>query len=152
MKSAENFIGILDALRSEDVDFIIIGGIAVILHGMPRFSEDVDIVIKMTEENISRIRKALNLLYSDKDIKEITFNELENYSVLRYISPNNDVIDIIGNLGEAYNFENIAYEHIEFEGRKFKVATVESLISMKSNTNREKDNLDLLFLRTKLNK
>lgn len=72
MKSAENFIGILDALRSEDVDFIIISGIAVILHGMPRFSEDVDIVIKMTENNICRIRKVLNLLYDDKDIKEST--------------------------------------------------------------------------------
>ncbi|MDT3740854.1 MAG: nucleotidyl transferase AbiEii/AbiGii toxin family protein [Candidatus Kapabacteria bacterium] len=147
MKRLEDFIKILEALRIEDVDFILIGGIAVIIHGFPRFSEDVDIVIKMNEDNIAKIRNALLKLYKDEDIKEITFDELSSYSVLRYISPNEDIIDIIGNLGESYNFNNIDFTEIEIEGKYYKVATPKVLIDMKSNTYREKDKTDLLFLK-----
>ena len=146
MSEISDFYRILEAFQKENVDFIIIGGIAVILHGMPRASEDLDIIIKMETGNISRIRAALRKLFNDDDIKEITFEELHDYSVLRYVSPNDDMIDIISNLGEAFNYENVKYKIMEIEGNRFKVASIKSLIDMKSGTLREKDNLDLLYL------
>ena len=146
MTEIKQILSIVDALQREGVDLIIIGGIAVILYGMPRTSEDIDIIIKMNEQNISLIRSALNKLYDDNEIKDITFEELSNYAVLRYISPNNDIIDLISNLGEAYDYNNIECNTVELEGIKFKVATPKALIQMKSITYKEKDKLDLLFL------
>jgi len=147
MSEINNIIKIAQSLLNEGVDFIIIGGIAVILHGMPRVSEDLDIIVKLNSDNIQRIRKSLTSLFNDEDIKEITLDEIENYSVLRYISPDNDILDVIGNLGEMYNFDNVEYNYIEINGHSFKVASPKALIQMKTNTYREKDKLDLLFLK-----
>ena len=147
MTEINNLLSVVEALQKEGVDFIIIGGIAVIIYGMPRVSEDIDIIIKMNEQNIRLIRSALSKLFEDNDIKEITFDELRNYAVLRYISPNNDIIDIISNLGETFKYSNIEYNIIDINGHQFKVATPKALIQMKSTTYREKDELDLLFLK-----
>jgi len=147
MSEINNIFKIAQSLLNEGVDFIIIGGIAVILHGMPRVSEDLDIIVKLNSDNIQRIRKSLLSLFNDKDIKEITLDEIENYSVLRYVSPENDILDIIGNLGEMFNYDNVEFNNIEINGYSFKVATPKALIQMKANTYREKDKLDLLFLK-----
>jgi len=147
MSELNNILKIIEQLEKEQVDFIIIGGMAVILYGMPRTSEDLDILIKMKNDNIQKIRKALANIFSDDEIKEITIDELKNYAVIRYISPENDIVDIVANLGEAFYYENIEFREMELEGIKVKVATPKSLIEMKSNTYREKDKLDLLFLK-----
>lgn len=147
MSEVKNILRIAEALLNEGVDFIIVGGIAVILYGMPRVSEDLDIIVKLNQENIEKIKNSLLKIFNDNDIKEISLEEIENYSVIRYVSPNNEILDIIGNLGEMFNFENIEYKLIEIDGNKFKVATPSTLIKMKSNTYREKDSLDLLFLK-----
>jgi predicted nucleotidyltransferase len=152
MSDLNHIFSVLEALVSEGVDFIVIGGIAVILHGMPRVSEDLDLVIKMNPENIKKIRKALNSIFIDDEIREITFSELKSYSIIRYISPDDDVIDLIANLGEAFDFNNIEYLTLEIEGVKVKIATPKALINMKTNTNREKDTLDLLYLRELIKK
>ncbi|NLO18334.1 MAG: hypothetical protein GX121_00395, partial [Ignavibacteria bacterium] len=78
--------------------------------------------------------------------------ELKNYAVIRYISPDNDIIDIVANLGEAFHYENIEFKEMEIEGIKVKVATPKALINMKSSTYREKDKLDLLFLKELIKK
>jgi len=44
------------------------------------------------------------------------------------------MIDFISNLGEAFNYNNIEYKIMEIEGYKFKVASINSLIDMKSST------------------
>ena len=152
MSELSNILKIIEQLEKEQVDFIIIGGMAVILYGMPRTSEDLDILVKMKSENIQKIRNALSNIFSDSEIKEITFNELKNYAVIRYISPDNDIIDIVANLGEAFHYENIEFKEMEIEGIKVKVATPKALINMKSSTYREKDKLDLLFLKELIKK
>ncbi|NLO19672.1 MAG: nucleotidyl transferase AbiEii/AbiGii toxin family protein, partial [Ignavibacteria bacterium] len=81
MSELSNILKIIEQLEKEQVDFIIIGGMAVILYGMPRTSEDLDILVKMKSENIQKIRNALSNIFSDSEIKEITFNELKNYAV-----------------------------------------------------------------------
>ena len=143
---------IFKAFQNEGVDFIVIGGIAVILYGMPRVSEDLDLVVNMNNENIENIRKALNSLYNDDNIKEITFYELKNYSVLRYISPDDNIINLIANLGEAFDFNNIEFSIMEIEGKKIKIATPKALLTMKSLTFSEKDKLDILFLKELIKK
>ncbi len=147
MTEINNILRIIDALEKEGVDFIIIGGIAVILYGMPRTSEDLDIIIKMTEENVARIRAALSKIFDDNEIKEITYNDLKSYAVVRYISPENDIVDIISNLGEMYDYDKIDFEVLEIDKVRLKVAAPKSLYFMKSNTYREKDIQDLAFLK-----
>ncbi len=50
---------IIDALNKKGVDFMIIGGYAVIFHGYVRNTKDLDILIRPTAENSRRAVSAL---------------------------------------------------------------------------------------------
>lgn len=50
---------LLERLDDEAVQYILIGGIAVILHGHPRFTADLDLCYARTPENGSRLVRAL---------------------------------------------------------------------------------------------
>ncbi|MBN2091162.1 nucleotidyltransferase [candidate division KSB1 bacterium] len=140
------FLKLLKALEAHQVEYVLIGGVAVIIHGMERLTRDIGLFIQNTPANIRNLQKALQSLYHDDSINEITVSELEMYSVIRYGTPGDFYIDIITRLGEAIAFEEIKYEIIEYEGIGVKIASPESLYLMKKNTYREKDKLDIIFL------
>ena len=47
------------SLRSHDVRYLIIGGIAAVLHGVPRVTFDLDLLIEATPGNTKRLLAAL---------------------------------------------------------------------------------------------
>lgn len=146
----EKFLSVLNALQQEGVDYVLIGGFAVVLHGSSRFTEDMDIFIRNTEKNIERLRKALNSVFNDDSISEITSQEIQNYAVIRYGTAEDFYIDIIGSIGEKFSYDDILSEEIIVEGVKIKIATVESLYKLKEKTFGAVDQNDLLFLAEKL--
>lgn len=48
------------SLRSHDVKYVVIGGIAAVLHGVPRATFDLDILIEATPENARRLLDAFH--------------------------------------------------------------------------------------------
>lgn len=152
MDHFEKFLQVIEALENESVDYVLIGGFAVVLHGFPRLTQDIDFFIKPTEENISKLNKALRSVFHDPAIDEISLDELRRYPVIRYGTPDGFSIDLIVNIGEAFSFDDIDYEHREIEGCMIKIATPKSLLSMKKNTYREIDQLDMQFLYDKIEK
>ncbi len=146
----DKFLSLLKALQAEKVDYVLIGGLAVVLHGSPRLTEDIDIFVRNTEQNINKLRKALSSIFNDESIHEITTSELTQYAVIRYSAPDDILIDIIANLGERFSFEDIISEEIEVEGNIVRIATLESLYKLKANTYRAVDQEDLFFISHKL--
>lgn len=142
----KKFLKVLEAIGREGVDYILIGGFAVIMHGMPRLTQDLDIFVKMTPGNIGKLRKALNSVFKDESINEITIEELEQYSVIRYGSPDGFYIDIMARLGEAATYDDLEYEILEMEGVSIKIATPETLFNLKKDTVRPEDKRDAFFL------
>jgi hypothetical protein len=53
-----DFIEFIDHLNKSDVEYILVGGMAVILHGYVRTTGDMDIWVKKTPENYKRIINA----------------------------------------------------------------------------------------------
>ena len=53
---------IVSALRSADVRYLIVGGLAVAAHGHGRATFDIDLVVQLLPENIARGMKALESL------------------------------------------------------------------------------------------
>jgi hypothetical protein len=142
-----DFMQVLEAFWKQEVDYILIGGVAVIFYGLQRLTRDIDIFIKMDIKNIEQLRKALYMVYEDSSIEEITFNELNNYPVIRYGTPNGFYIDIISRLGEVATYEELKYEVIDCQGIKIRVATPETLYKLKKDTVRHKDRGDAIFLK-----
>jgi predicted nucleotidyltransferase len=145
------FLEVIDALEKEQVDYILIGGFAVVLYGMPRATQDLDIFIKFREDNVVRLQKALHNVFNNKNVYEITFTELQSYQVIRYGADEGFYIDILSKIGTAFSYEDISYEVINVEGHQIKIASVETLCKLKENTYRAIDKADLIFLKKLLN-
>ena len=131
MDHFRDFLKVLKAMDDEGVDYILIGGFAVILHGLPHFTTDMDFFIKMRLKNVLKLRKALYSVFADSDIEEITFDELIKYPVIRYGTPDGFHIDIMAQLGEVATYNDLKYEVMEIEGQKIRVATAETLLKLK---------------------
>jgi hypothetical protein len=54
--------GILRALDDHDVEYVVIGGLAVQTHGHPRTTQDLDLVPEPSRANLARLRDALTAL------------------------------------------------------------------------------------------
>lgn len=80
----DRFVEIAQAFQREGVQYILIGGVAVNLHGIIRATEDVDFFIRPDEENIERMKAALRSLWDDPTIDEIQASEFAGeYPTLR---------------------------------------------------------------------
>ena len=141
----KEFIKVLKALYENDVEYILIGGVALILHGMERLTRDVDLFIKMTPENIHNLRNALKFIYEDDSIDEITFDELKKYQVIRYGTPDGFYIDLMAKIGTAFSYEDISYKIIDYEEIKIKIATPETLFKLKNIQSAKRTHGTLVF-------
>jgi len=146
----QRFIQILKAFAGKGVEYTLIGGVAVVLHGFPRLTEDIDILLKADAQNIEKLKSALEVVFDDPSVEKIGLSDLKNYSVVRYGTPDGFYIDLIASLGKVANYGNVASEEINIEGVKIKVATAEALYGLKKESLRPKDQNDVLFLKGKL--
>lgn len=142
----DEFLKIFDAFDKAQVDYILIGGVAVVLNGFERLTNDMDVFVEVIPQNIEKLKNALLTLYKDDSINEIRQNDFDSYPVIRYGTPNGFYIDIIGKLGEMVKYKDLQYETMNIQGVNIKVATPETLYKLKKDTLREKDKIDAHFL------
>ncbi len=88
---------VLAAFEDEGLEYTIIGAVALNLQGLARATEDLDIFVAPTEENIRRLRAALKTVFDDPHIEEITAEDLlGDYPAVQYVPPDGDLhIDIL---------------------------------------------------------
>jgi len=136
-------------LNKQGVEYIVVGGIALALHGLVRATEDIDIFIKPSSENIARLKNSLRSLWNDSAIDDISSDDLlGEYPTIRYGSPDESIsIDILTKLGEVFTYEDLEAELLEMQGVPVRVATIDTLIRMKKDTVRLQDKADVEALR-----
>ncbi len=142
----DKFLRIIDTINRYEVEYIVIGGVAMISHGMPRLTQDLDLLLKLTKDNVDKLRNALFSIYNDNEIEEITYDELMQYSVIRYGTPDGFYLDIMARIGEESDYYSIKREKKEIEGVTIQLASAESLFKLKKDTVRPEDKRDALFL------
>jgi predicted nucleotidyltransferase len=143
----DKFNQVISTFNNHKVEYILIGGYAVILYGYLRGTEDIDFFVNPTEENFLNLRSALHELFQDNSIEELTLKDSMQYSVTRYNTPDGFFIDIITTLGAAFHYNDIKFNELQNEqGTRVRIADIESLIEMKKSTFREKDIEDIFFL------
>jgi len=141
------FLDIVRALSAEDVDYILIGGFAVILHGLFRLTADIDIFVKPEAENVERLKKALRKVFPAEDeIDSLSLRDLQDYAVVRFGTADDFYIDLIAGIGEMFRYEDLECEVREVAGARVRIATPETLLRMKKDTVRPEDKRDARFL------
>jgi len=140
---------VIARLNDEGVDYVVIGGVAINLHGLVRATEDLDVFVRPEAGNIASLRRALKRVWNDPEIDKITAEDLcGDYPAIRYGPPDDALpLDILTRLGERVCFDDLEHEVIEVEGVGVRVATPETLIWMKADTVRPRDHADAAALR-----
>ena len=79
MEVQKDFREFLALLNEHKVKFIIVGGYALAYHGAPRFTGDIDVLLKPDQENAKRILNALaDFGFSSLDITIDDFQNQDN--------------------------------------------------------------------------
>lgn len=153
MEIDKAFVEICREFNKNGVKYVVIGGFAMIMHGLPRTTVDIDFFIDNTPENIEKIKQALKTVFNDEMVDEITANDMEKYSVVRYGTSEGFYIDFISRLGTVASFTDVANENdiFEIEDIEIPVCNVDVMMRLKQ-TVRHKDLADLEFLRYKKGK
>lgn len=147
----DKFLEVLRALAREGVDYVLVGAVALGVHGIVRATEDVDLFVRPDGENVERLKRALRSVWDDPDIAGITADDLAGeYPTVRYGPPGEGfVIDLLSRLGSAFAFEDLESEMVSVEGVPARVATPATLYRMKRGTLRPIDQADAAALREK---
>jgi hypothetical protein len=139
---------LLRALAGNAVDFVVVGGLAGLLHGSAYPTFDLDIVYSRDRENISRITAALRevgvkLRGAPDDLPfqldERTIENGSNFTFDTRFGP----FDILGHADGMPPYEDLRANSklTSLDGIEVRVASLDDLIAMKRAANRTKDKL-----------
>jgi hypothetical protein len=140
-------------LLKHEVQFVLIGGYAAIVHGSPMQTRDVDICYAREDENLERLARALRELKAtlrgappdlpfQLDAKALKEGDHFTFSTLA------GPLDCLGTPAGTTGFGDLdsAATDEELDGMRIRVAALEDLMRMKRAAGRTKDKLALEWL------
>ncbi len=144
-----DFLDFLELLDKYNVDYLLVGGYAVILHGFGRSTGDLDLWINQNSENYIKLQQVYNdfgaPIFSIEDFES---NKFDVWSI--GIEPRKiEILTNVSGLNFAESTRNCNWLELE----KFKVPYIDfdDLMKNKKATGRYKDLADIEQL-SKLNK
>lgn len=137
---------LLANLARAEVKFIVVGGVAVALNGFVRTTEDVDILIERTPDNIRRLLGAL-AEFGEGHARELTARDFDSVEgAVRIIEEFPlDVFTVLS--GQTYEQLIAQAKQTRIDQLELRYLNAESLIAMKEGSQREKDWIDVSALR-----
>ena len=138
---------LLKLLLENEIDFVLIGGFAAVVHGSTLVTQDLDICSSMSIENIEKLRLIL------KDYNPVhRMNRKANLSFLDhpktveglnniYLDTDLGILDILSATQPAGDFKTIKKNSIQINiyGHTCNVISIDDLIKVKSAMKRPKD-------------
>ncbi len=142
---------VLASLLAEDVDFVVIGSMAMAAQGLPRATHDLDLFVAPEIDNLEALKRALHAHFEDPNVEQIDAEELAGaYPAVEYVPPHGRFsMDILTRLGEAFSWLDLAAgsEEVDLGDLVIRVATPEMLYRMKKDTVRPQDRADAARIR-----
>lgn len=146
---------ILRVLVGHRVDFIVVGGLAAVIQGVPVVTFDLDIVYARDPDNVARLSAALVAL--DAEFRDDPRRLRPNRSHLesaghKLLKTKHGVLDVLGTIEEKTTYEDVLPDSEEksVSGMNVRVLSLERLIVVKRALTRPKDRLMLQVLEATL--
>jgi len=153
------FEPVLAALGAADVRFVVVGGVAVVLHGHPRMTADLDLVIDLATEPAGRAIAALVELgleprlpvdpqtFADPDVRRAWADE-RNLTVFTMLDPRDPLLEVDLFAEDPLPFDELWEQAtvVQLEGQAIRIACIDHLIAMKKAVGRPQDLADIAAL------
>lgn len=150
---------VLSALENAHARYVVVGGLAVILHGHLRGTADIDLVIELSPENCRRALDALAgaglkprlpvdmLQFADPEIRR-DWVEKRNMLVFQLWDPDVPGRSVDVFVREPFGFEELWAKSVlrEVQGVPARIASIEHLVAMKRSAGRHRDLDDIAAL------
>jgi hypothetical protein len=149
---------ILREFQKQRVKYILVGGIAVNLHGYMRTTADLDILVEMKDSNLEKVAKILKkrgyhvkqpvdpIGIADKRIREDWVKNKHMKAFNFYKEDEFKEVDIIIKSPISYDIAKKNIQRIKVGDMILPIIAINDLINMKKKTGRDIDKLDIKML------
>lgn len=146
-------IHILDRLNEHGVEYVVVGGLAAVLHGAAVNTLDVDVVMAFTPENVERLHAALQGInprfrFTPQRVPlHDDWHDLVAFKNLNLIT-DLGVLDVLGELPGVGTVGKLTGRTVGFAvgGVQFRMLDLDTLIAAKTAAGRPKDKLAVMEL------
>ena len=153
------YLPLFRALNDADVQYIIVGGLATVLHGYARLTADIDLVVNLEKNEAQKAIKTIlaiglkprlpvdPLQFTDATTRESWIND-KNMLVFSFFDPGNPLLILDVFVREPFPFKEMKQRAISMDigGINVPVCAIQDLIAMKTGTGRAKDEEDIKYL------
>lgn len=146
---------IFETFQRHEVDYVVIGGIAVIAHGHTRNTRDVDFMAATDRANIERLAAAFRGLHARLSGVDAHLSEIDVYDPDTLASGANFTLetdagglDFFSQVPGAARYEQLRQRAlvVDLGGLTIRVAGLDDLIRMKRHSGRPQDLADIAAL------
>ena len=151
----EDLNQLLKKLVESDLDFLVVGGFAAVVHGSSHVTKDLDISMRMSEANVNKLREVLKDFdphhRMNPSHKPSFFDEPKDFDGLKniYLETKAGILDIVTldeSLGSFDDLKGRALT-VNLFGQECDVLSLDDLIRVKELMRRPKDLIVLDELR-----
>ena len=147
-------IQILKRLNEQNVDFVLIGGMAAIVHGSSVTTSDVDVCVSFSQENLPKILAALSSInprVRRHPVKMTLSEVVERFDNIKnlYLMTDLGNVDLLGDLPGICSFEELRNRTVILKiapDLSCRVLNIDTLIAAKHVAGRPKDKLTIHHL------
>jgi predicted nucleotidyltransferase len=160
-----DYLAIFKELNQLKIDYLVVGGLAVNFHGIPRMTYDIDLMIHLEPQNILRlVSKVSSWGYRPKipvdsqdladEPKRNSWIQEKGMKAFNFYSETLPIGEIDLVIDSPIPYEKLKKNSviIEIEGEKIPVVSVHDLIRLKTAAGRKQDLADVEHLRVVLEK
>jgi|ERR1044071_2072501 predicted nucleotidyltransferase len=150
------FHDILRALQANDVRYVLVGGVAVVLHGFARFTKDLDLVVDLQPDEARRAiqtlldcglrpRVPVNAFDFADAQKRQEWLEQKNMLVFQMVDERDLRRNVDLFISYPIEFERLwdSSDIIDLEGVAVRVSSIDDLIEIKKSVARPQDLIDV---------
>jgi len=140
------FEDLIPVLAAADVEFILVGGLAAIVHSSSRATYDVDVVYRRSPENMERLCRTLaphspRLRGAPPGLPFVLDEKTMAFGLNFTLSTDLGDLDLFGEIPGGGNYDELlsGTEEREIFGHACRVVSLDTLLRLKRSTGRAKD-------------
>lgn len=143
----DDFRDLLLELSDAGADFVVLGGHAVAFHGHPRATKDLDVLVRPSAANATRVYQALAAFGAPMDEFDVAESDFATYDGVLQIGLPPRRIDILNRAaGITFDEAIAAGDSFDLDGRRIPIIGREALLRNKRAAGRPQDVADLVAL------